>query len=106
MTLCEREVLLCFAIRLQTQEPADQKKDGDQEHAEYSHSHYSQMDWTKGFRRSSLMILWSDYCAADLRVTVTCNRTNCVRLGLNGRGMKVLVVRPEISQLFAGAICT
>jgi len=37
MTRCVRKVLLCSPIRLQTQQPADQKKEGDQEHAECSH---------------------------------------------------------------------
>jgi hypothetical protein len=39
-----RKVPLCSAIRLQTQQPADQKKEVDQEHAEFSHRPYSQMD--------------------------------------------------------------
>ncbi len=33
-----QKVLLCPAICLQTQQPAGQKKEGDQEHAEYGHN--------------------------------------------------------------------
>jgi hypothetical protein len=50
MTTYVRKVLLCSAIRLQTQQPTDQKKEGGQEHAECSHRRYSQMDWTEDFR--------------------------------------------------------
>ena len=45
-----RKVLLGSAIHLQTKQPADQKKEGDQEHAKYSHRPYSKMDWTEEFR--------------------------------------------------------
>ena len=50
MTRYVRKVLLCSAMRLQTQQPTDQKKEGDQEHAECSHRPYLQMDWTEEFR--------------------------------------------------------
>jgi hypothetical protein len=43
MTRYVRSVSLCSAIRLQTQQPTDQKKEADQEHAECSHRPYSQM---------------------------------------------------------------
>ena len=50
------------------------------------------MDWMNGFKSSSLMILWSHYCAAYLRGTVTCDRAIGLRLGLKRclkrRGMK------------------
>jgi len=45
-----RKVLLGSAIRLQTQQPANQKKQGDQKHAECSHRPYSKMNWTEEFR--------------------------------------------------------
>jgi len=44
MTRYVRKGPLGCAIRLQTQPPADQKKQGDQEHAECSHRRCSQMD--------------------------------------------------------------
>ena len=43
-----RKVLLGSAIHLQTKQPADQKKEGDQEHAEYSHRPYSQDGLDRG----------------------------------------------------------
>ena len=50
MTRYVRKVLLGAAIRLQTQQPTDQKKEGDQEHAEGNHRRYAQMDRTEEFR--------------------------------------------------------
>jgi len=38
ITMRVREVLLCPAIHLPTQQPADQKKEDDQEHTQYSHT--------------------------------------------------------------------
>jgi hypothetical protein len=42
-TVYGRKVLLCFAVR-QTQQPADQKKEEEQEHTEYGHTSSPQME--------------------------------------------------------------
>ncbi len=38
ITMRVRKVLFCSAIHLPTQQPADQKKEDDQEDAQYSHT--------------------------------------------------------------------
>src|ERR1700747_505987 len=64
ITRCVPKVLLWSAIRLQTQQPADQKKEGDHEHAECSHTPYSQIDWTEEFRSCFLLTPCSNVSTA------------------------------------------
>jgi hypothetical protein len=71
------EVPFRLAIRLQTQQPADEKEDGDQEHAKYSHTPNSQMDRREEFGSCSLLTPFSGYCAPEMRsvIPVTASAT-------------------------------
>ena len=74
-----------FGDTLQTQQPADEKEDGDQEHAKYSHTPNSQMDRREEFGSCSLLTPFSGHCAPEMAAgkDVAVIRNQTLEPGLN-----------------------
>jgi hypothetical protein len=58
ITMCVRKALLCSAIHLTTQPPADHKKGGDQEDTDYGHTPcFGVWSYTHDFRNAAYSLV-------------------------------------------------